>query len=134
MIKTSQKRFLRLYLQVYISIKQISHYFSCFIATNKKNKDEINEKNKEENETTDHEKELLDEKERRKNEDKLINLALEWNYFDDILPILKKKNIKFLKVNLLTITSILMMTRCLRLIEKNVCFVLVRYLTTQKTI
>lgn len=45
------------------------------------------------------------EKQRRKDEDKLVDLALEWNYFDGVLPILQarqgeiiKKNHDFIKV------------------------------------
>ena len=48
---------------------------------------------------------LQQEKQRRKDEDKLVDLALEWNYFDGVLPILQarqgemvKKKHEFMKV------------------------------------
>jgi len=54
------------------------------------------------------ENELLEqEKLRRNNEDKLVDLALEWNYFDGVLPILQarqgemvKKKYDFMQVKL----------------------------------
>ena len=67
------------------------------IAKNKKKSVEIGKKN---------ENELLEqEKQRRNDEDKLVDLALEWNYFDGVSPILQarqgemvKKKHDFMKV------------------------------------
>jgi hypothetical protein len=53
-----------------------------FIAKNKKKKMD-NEKNEGES--------LEQEKQRRQDEDKLVDLALEWNYFDGVLPILQAR-------------------------------------------
>ncbi|CAF1060452.1 unnamed protein product [Rotaria sordida] len=56
---------------------------AIFTVTNKKTELKSNKKN--ENET------LEQEKQRRKDEDKLVDLALEWNYFDGVLPILQAR-------------------------------------------
>lgn len=46
----------------------------------------------------DNETELLEqEKQRRNNEDKLVDLALEWNYFGGVLPILQARQGEMVK-------------------------------------
>jgi hypothetical protein len=40
---------------------------------------------------------LEQEKLRRNNEDKLVDLALEWNYFDGVLPILQARQGEMVK-------------------------------------
>jgi hypothetical protein len=40
---------------------------------------------------------LEDEKQRRKDEDRLVDLALEWNYFDGVLPILQARQNEIVK-------------------------------------
>ncbi|CAF0951970.1 unnamed protein product [Rotaria sp. Silwood1] len=54
---------------------------AIFTVTQKKTKLESTQKDKNEP--------LEQEKQRRKGEDKLVDLALEWNYFDGVLPILQ---------------------------------------------
>jgi hypothetical protein len=39
----------------------------------------------------------LDEQQRRNSEDKLVNLALEWNYFDGVFPILQARQGEMVK-------------------------------------
>ncbi|CAF4194606.1 unnamed protein product, partial [Rotaria sordida] len=56
---------------------------AIFTVTNKKTELKSNKKN--ENGT------LEQEKQCRKDEDKLVDLALEWNYFDGVLPILQER-------------------------------------------
>ena len=68
------------------------------------------------------------EEQRRKEEDKLVDLALKWNYFDGILPILqarqgemvKKKNELILKVKALRIYTLQHLIFCKYLTEKNI--------------
>jgi len=63
---------------------------SFLIAKNKKNK-VANKKN--ENGS------FEEEKQRRKDEDKLVDLALQWNYFDGVLPILQARQDEMMKKN-----------------------------------
>ncbi|CAF3511447.1 unnamed protein product [Rotaria sp. Silwood1] len=64
---------------------------AIFTATKKKTKIEDNQK---------HEDEPSDqEKQRRKDEDKLVDLALEWSYFDGVLPILQARQGDMVKKN-----------------------------------
>jgi len=39
------------------------------------------------------------EQQRRNDEDKLVNLALEWNYFDGVLPILQSRQDGKIRIN-----------------------------------
>ncbi|CAF4910045.1 unnamed protein product, partial [Rotaria magnacalcarata] len=59
------------------------------IATEKKTKLEYNQRNKNES--------LEQEKQRRQDEDKLVDLALEWNYFDGVLQILQARQGELIK-------------------------------------
>lgn len=91
-----QKRFSKQYLQVEFIHFTIDRFLSIIKAQNiqrqgslGQNQDEINKK----------------EKQRRDDEDKLVDLALKWNYFDGVLPILQarqndmaKKTYHFIKV------------------------------------
>ncbi|CAF2031429.1 unnamed protein product [Rotaria magnacalcarata] len=58
-------------------------------ATEKKTKLEYNQRNKNES--------LEQEKQRRQDEDKLVDLALEWNYFDGVLQILQARQGELIK-------------------------------------
>lgn len=40
---------------------------------------------------------MEDEKQRRNDEDRLVDLALEWNYFDGVLPILQARQNEIVK-------------------------------------
>ncbi|CAM4773277.1 unnamed protein product [Rotaria magnacalcarata] len=62
---------------------------AIFTATEKKTKLEYNQRNKNES--------LEQEKQRRQDEDKLVDLALEWNYFDGVLQILQARQGELIK-------------------------------------